>query len=211
MKIVAISDLHGQLPKIPKCDLLLIAGDICPVINHDLNFQACWLDTNFRWWLKKIPAEKVVAIAGNHDRIFEESPQKVPSLPWIYLQDTQTEFKELKIWGSPWQPVFYWWAFNLYEKDLKEKWKLIPNNTDVLILHGPPYKYGDKALKGNNFENTGSPSLLEKIKEIKPKLVVFGHIHEGRGQWKLNNTILANVTILNEKYEKTYKPMIFEL
>ena len=59
MIICAVSDLHGQLPDIPKCDLLLIAGDVCPVTNHSLDFQEHWLDTEFRWWLKKIPAKKI--------------------------------------------------------------------------------------------------------------------------------------------------------
>lgn len=208
MKITACSDLHGFLPEIEPTDLLLIAGDICPVVNHDLDFQEHWLDTTFRWWLNNIPAKKIVGVAGNHDKIFAQSPHKIPSLPWSYLQDAGTEFAGLKIWGSPWQEVFFWWSFNLYEKDLKEKWNLIPNNIDILVLHGPPFGYGDKV---SNNENIGSPSLLEKIQEIRPKLVVFGHAHEGRGQWKLADVILANVTITNNKYENVYSPMVFDL
>lgn len=212
MKIVAISDQHGFLPKIEECDLLLIAGDICPTTNHRLDFQEYWLGTNFKWWLQEIPAKKIVGIAGNHDEIFQKKPSAVPKLPWTYLQDSETEFEGLKIWGTPWQPYFYDWAFNLYEKELAEKWALIPNDADIIVVHGPPHGYGDKAPRvgGRGYELTGSPSLLEKIKEVKPKLCVFGHIHEGRGEWKLDNTILANVTILNGRYEMVYDPVVFK-
>ena len=111
---------------------------------------------------------------------------------------------------------FFWWSFNLAEKDLVEKWALIPNDTDILIVHGPPHGYGDKAPRvgGKGFEHVGSPSLLEKIKIIKPKICVYGHVHGGYGTYKipeLPEIILANCSLLNEKYELVNKPMIFEL
>jgi len=213
LKVVAISDQHGVLPDVPSCDLCIIAGDVCPATNHQLWYQEHWLDTNFRYWLKKIDAKKIVGIAGNHDYIFQNAPQKVPSLPWTYLQDSKTEFEGYKIWGTPWQPWFFDWAFNLYEKDLLEKWALIPNDTDILVVHGPPYGYGDKAPRvgGKGYELVGSPGLLKKIQEVKPKLVVFGHIHEGRGEWNDGTTQFANVTILDGKYKHVHKPWQFDL
>ena len=75
MKVVALSDPHGQLPgQVPPCDLLLLAGDLCPVENHGIAFQANWLDRTLRPWLKRVPARKVVGVAGNHDFIFEKAP-----------------------------------------------------------------------------------------------------------------------------------------
>ena len=214
VKVIAISDQHGNLPEIKEsCDLFLIGGDVCPAHNHRIDFQAKWLDTDFRAWLKTIPAKKIIGIAGNHDFIFQIKPQSVPDLPWIYLQDSSIEFEGLKIYGSPWQPTFFNWAFNLDEKDLVEKWKLIPSDVDILVLHGPPNGYGDKAPRSNDigYENTGSISLLMKIKEIKPKLCIFGHIHEGRGKWEIDTTILANVTLLDRVYNMVYEPMVFQL
>ncbi|MFN4259188.1 MAG: metallophosphoesterase [Gemmataceae bacterium] len=208
-RIVAVSDLHGILPDIPACDLLLIAGDICPVHNHQLRFQAEWLDTDFRRWLAAVPARQSVFVAGNHDLVFQHEPRWVPKdLPAIYLQDTGCEWEGWHIWGTPWQPWFFDWAFNLQERRLRDKWALIPDQTDILIVHGPPRGYGDGVACG---EHTGSPSLLERIDAIRPKLVVFGHIHEGRGEWRLGDTILANVTILDEKYERQYEPWRVEL
>jgi predicted phosphohydrolase len=76
-KIIAVSDLHGALPTIPPCDLLLIAGDVAPTMNHSLRFQADWLDTDFRFWLESLPAQKIVFIAGNHDLVFQQEPSLV--------------------------------------------------------------------------------------------------------------------------------------
>lgn len=212
MNIVAVSDLHGKLPDLPKADLVLIGGDICPLGNHSPNQQCYWLNTDFRRWLLRINAKMTVGVAGNHDFVFQEWPWAKLDLPWTYLQDSGTEFEGLKIWGSPWQPRFHDWAFNLDEPQLAMQWKLIPDDTDILVLHGPPHGYGDQAPRqnGQGFENVGSPSLLKRIQEIQPKLVVFGHIHEGRGRWQMGPTTLANVSILNGYYSHVHEPMQFE-
>ncbi|MFO0926429.1 MAG: metallophosphoesterase [Gemmataceae bacterium] len=213
MKIVAVSDLHGYLPPVPPCDLLLLAGDLCPRKEHREAAQAEWLDTHFRRWLEQAPARQIVGVAGNHDFIFQTRRDLVPAgLPWTYLQDSGTTWEGLNLWGSPWQPWFFDWAFNLYEPDLVKKWALIPAGTDVLLLHGPPFGYGDGAYRGSDpVEHTGSPGLLDRIRQVAPRLVVFGHIHEGRGQWQLGPTVLANVSVVNERYELTHPPWEFEL
>ncbi len=211
-KIVAVSDLHGFLPNIPPCDLLLIAGDICPVTNHKLRFQADWLNTDFRFWLEAAPAEQIVFVAGNHDLVFQHEPSWVPKdLPAAHLQDGRLEWRGLKIWGTPWQPWFFDWAFNLREPELKTKWDLIPADTDILVVHGPPFGYGDAVPRQSGVEHTGSPSLLARIEAIAPKLVVFGHIHEGRGEWRVGKTVLANVTVLNGAYDPAFEPWVFQL
>lgn len=196
LRIVATSDLHGYLPVIPECDLLLIGGDLCP--DGDAVQQARWLDTSFRQWLRDVPAVETVAVAGNHDFLFENSPEMVPDLQWHYLQDSSVELFNLKIWGTPWQPVFYDWAFNLTEPELAEKWRLIPQDTDILLLHGPPYGFGDKNSQG---ELTGSPSLTRRIELVQPKLVVCGHIHEARGEYRIRQSRIINASQLDLRYE----------
>lgn len=205
MKIVAASDLHGTLPTVPTCDLLLLGGDLCPISDHRPAFQGHWLDTTFRRWLHDVPARKVIGVCGNHDFVFERDPHLVPrDLPWTYLQDAGTTWEGLTFWGTPWQPWFHNWAFNLYEPELLPKWAMIPAGTDVLVLHGPPHGYGDGVPHGGEVEHTGSPGLLDRIKAVAPKLAIFGHIHEGRGEWRLGPTILANVTILDVKYQHVH-------
>jgi predicted phosphohydrolase len=217
MLVTAVADLHGNLPDVSPCDLLLIAGDICPARDHSLAAQRLFLDGPFRRWLDAVPAGHVVGVAGNHDFLFERAPDRVPAgLRWTYLQDTATTIAGLgglKVYGTPWQPVFFDWAFNLTEPELARKWELIPDDVDVLVFHGPPAGYGDLTVRG---DRTGSPSQLEAIRRVKPELAVFGHIHEGRGQWTLEvgngrSTLLANVTVVDVRYRPTFPPATFEL
>lgn len=222
MKIVAISDLHGNLGfDVPECDLLLIGGDICPTPDRitlkyqtKYLFQASWLRSTFEPWLRKQPVYKTIATWGNHDAIGEK-PDMVPQLPLEILFDSATTFNGLNIYGSPWQLRFCDWSFNLNEEELAEKWTKIPINTDIMVLHSPPYGYGDLADSYPQVrpvkEHVGSKSLLARIDEIKPKLVVFGHIHSGYGIYNFGNTKLVNASVLDESYQRTNNPIVIEL
>jgi Icc-related predicted phosphoesterase len=205
--------MHGHLPKIDKsADLVLISGDIC--CHGKLFQQLSWLDTTFRYWLKSIKCP-VVACAGNHDWPFYKSLKVVESLnlPWIYLQDDSVIVDGIKIYGTPWQNKFFDWAFNLDgEVELSKKWELIPNDTDILISHSPPYGVGDNTPQGLN---VGSALLLSRIEHVKPALSVFGHIHNGRGAYKLSydtpcpyDTLCLNASVVDERYRMVYNPWI---
>jgi hypothetical protein len=212
MRIVAVSDLHGFLPPIPPCDLLLLAGDVTPVRDHRLPYQAEWLNTEFRAWLAAVPATPTTMRAGNHDFIFQQAPERVPrDLPWTYLQDCGTTFEGLRLWGTPWQPWFHDWAFNLHEPELAPKWALIPPGTDILVLHGPPFGLGDGVPERDGIRRCGSPSLLARIEAIRPRLVVYGHIHPGAGVYPLHGTTLANVSLLDDGYDLVNEPAVFHL
>src|SRR5687767_9595269 len=162
MRIIALADQHGFLPDVPPCDLLLIAGDICPVRNHTLAAQRNFLDGELRRWLETVPARHVVATWGNHDLIAERAPELIPpKLRWHMLVDDSVTIDGLRVYGSPWQLEFCDWAFNLTEPQLAMKWAMIPRDADVLVLHGPPHGYGDLIPAGvRPAHRTGSPSLL---------------------------------------------------
>jgi Icc-related predicted phosphoesterase len=204
MKVIAVADIHGELPEIDPCDLFLLAGDIAPNHSHNCNFQECWFDAAFKYWIKNVPAKKKIIVAGNHDFLFEARKEKALKLigeHCTYLQDDYCYYNDLKIYGLPWQPYNGGWAFNLYEFDLAEKYAKIPHDTHIIVSHGPPHGYGDKVPRKLTDDNetqwpepahSGSPSFTKRIQEIKPKLVVFGHIHQGFGTYQLNNTILIN-------------------
>lgn len=215
MRIIAIADQHGFLPDIPACDLLLIAGDVCPVSDHTLPAQLQFLAEPFRRWLDAVPATHVVATWGNHDFIGQESPDLVPRMRWNMLVDRAITIGGYRIYGTPWQPVFMDWAFNLTEPQLEKKWSMIDPKTEILVCHGPPRGYGDNALRSNRpDELVGSPSLLKRIEQVRPHLVVYGHIHNGRGRWELPGepaVTLANVAVLNERYNLVQSPMVFDL
>jgi Icc-related predicted phosphoesterase len=204
VKILATSDLHGHLPEIPTCDLLLIAGDICPVWNHEIDFQAKWLATRFRTWLQSVPARKVVGIAGNHDWVFQIEPESVPELPWTYLQDSGCEFEGLRIYGTPWQPPFCDWAFNANETEMKRVFQRIPYGLDVLLSHGPPYGFLDANAIGLQ---CGSIALRNAIVEKKTKSVVCGHVHEGFGCRQFGPTTIWNVSLLDSAYRAVRLPV----
>lgn len=128
--------------------------------------------------------------------------------------------KKLKIWGSPWTKWFnglnpkcaaFTYELELY---LEKRFDQIPDHIDILITHSPPYLVMDKCEKfyyPDEYEHVGSPSLRDRIEEVKPKLHVFGHIHEGYGQCLFKhegpNTICVNASIMNEKYQPVNKPI----
>lgn len=216
-KITFISDTHNRHNHIssylPGGDLLICAGDMTSM-GHEHEI------INFCKWFDKIDNyDEKIFIAGNHDWGFQDNPLKskniVESYKSItYLQDDFIYVGEhpdlIKIYGSPWQPEFRNWAFNLprMSDQLKDKWDNIPNDVDILITHGPAYGYLDKVIGG--YENLGCELLLNKIKEIKPKIHVFGHIHSASGYIFDGNTHYINASILNEQYICEYKPLTIE-
>lgn len=204
VRIVATSDLHGQLPDIPECDLFIIAGDVCP--DGALEYQVKWLNTHFRNWLKNVPAKEIVGIAGNHDLVFETADFLVPKdLPWHYLYDSAIELFGFKIYGTPWQLPF-WGAFNRVDAQLVDLYKRIPKDTNILISHGPAYGILDQVP---DKRHTGSKALLKKVFEINPLLFICGHIHCAFGRSDIHKTIFANVSLLNNDMEKVNSPVLF--
>lgn len=179
VKIVAISDSHENhhnIKKMPMGDVLVHAGD-CTMMGNMNKYRS------FLSWFESQPHDHKVFIAGNHDWNFwnnnDESRKLAEERGIIYLQDSGWEHKGVKFWGTPWQPVFHNWAFNLTEEALLEKWKDIPNDTNILISHGPPYGHLDMNREG---EYCGSKSLLSVIKRLtKLEALICGHIHEGYG------------------------------
>ncbi len=192
----------------PPCDLLLLAGDLCPLADHRPGAQAEWLDGPFRHWLHGLPAGAIAAIAGNHDLVFEQAPGDVPDLPWTYLEDSGARVAGLTVWGSPWTPWFYDWAFNAPRVDgesfLRERWASAPPDTDVLLLHGPPSGYGDLVPPNRR---VGSTAELELLDRVTPALCVYGHIHEGRGAWRRGPAQLANVAAVDAMYRLRSHPV----
>jgi hypothetical protein len=110
----------------------------------------------------------------------------------ICLCDSSASIEGVLFYGSPWQPEFNAWAFNLPRGDaLKAKWDLIPVGTDVLITHGPPSGIGDRSPSHGR---TGCEELLEATLRVAPALHLFGHIHQDGGAWERPPTCFANVT-----------------
>lgn len=208
MKFVAISDTHcrHRSLRLPKGDVLLHAGDI------SYKSQKAEI-VDFLDWFQRQPFTHKIFIAGNHDFFFErQSDAAIRSmLPGNvhYLKEEELVIDGIKIWGSPYTPWFYRWAFNKKRgEELAAHWRKIPADTDVLLTHGPVYGMLDSNF---NRAHTGDKDLLRKVLEIKPKVHVCGHIHESYGWVKRKETLFVNACLLNESYELAHQPVVFEL
>lgn len=131
----------------------------------------------------------------------------------IYLEDSTVNIEGLNIFGSPYSLRWHEWAFptpraNDPDRGISEsRWSKIPDDTDIVLVHGPPYNIFDKMVDN---EHEGCPFLAERIKQISPSLCVFGHIHEDYGVKKIDNTIYANVSLCNYNNELENKPLLLD-
>lgn len=188
MRLVAFSDshlFHGDL-QIPDGDVLIVAGNL---------LQAGGIDelTNAAEWLRSLPHRHKVLVAGNHDWCFQrQRDAALALLPDVtYLEDSGTEIDQVRFWGSPWQPAYNNWAFNLERgAPLRQKWALIPESTDILVTHAAPEGIGDHSPEGRS----GCEELRERVSQLMPPLHLFGHIHEGGGFWEIDGVAYCNVT-----------------
>jgi Icc-related predicted phosphoesterase len=207
MKICCISDTHNKHNDIhvPECDLLIHAGDFT------LKGSAGEIQAFNIWLGQQTQAKQKVIIAGNHDLLFEDHNRLATEMITnaIYLQDSGATVNGYKFWGTPWTPRFHDWAFNQDRGlSIRRFYDLIPEDTDILITHGPAYMIGDTTRIG---DRAGCEDLYEYIEKIKPKLHIFGHIHEGYGLYPIQDTIHVNASSLNVAYQPTNKPLVFNI
>jgi len=186
-KIVAVSDTHGKHRRVdvPDGDVLVHAGDFT-------GSGALRDIEEIDEWLSEFPHPTKILVAGNCDSVCEMSPDRVrDSLTEArYLEDEALEVDGLEFWGSPWQPIFLNMAFNLPRgEELAEKWELIPEETDVLVTHGPPAGILDRTSRG---EEVGDEELLARVTDIRPDLHIFGHVHESTGVEERLGTTFVN-------------------
>jgi Icc-related predicted phosphoesterase len=213
MRITAISDTHTKHMELngylPGGDILIHAGDISNRgSNIDIEDFCEWFDSIDNYNTK-------IFIAGNHDFGFENRPEEVSKIVKSYksihyLEDNWISIDGIKVWGSPWQPEFYNWAFNLPRQgiELQEKWNMIEDDTDIVITHGPAWGYVDKVI--GRSQNLGCELLTNRIMAFKPKIHICGHIHSGYGYTTNGDTHFINASVLDERYEFTQNPLTFD-
>lgn len=207
LTVVAISDTHcrHRSLRLPKGDILIHAGDLC---NKGEKSEVL----DFLHWFEKQNFEHKIFIAGNHDFFFEREKQSAiekllpPGI--IYLNDNGVTIEGINFWGTPVTPWFFNWAFNKRRgAEISRHWDMIPDNTDVLICHGPAYGILDSVVNG---AHVGCKDLLKKVIALKPNLVIHGHVHESFGTLKYNGIKFLNASQLNESYELVNKPLVSE-
>lgn len=208
MRLVCISDTHLRHMRDP---ITVPAGDVL-IHCGDATMQGTLREIKaFADWFGALPHKHKIFVAGNHDWSFQmDRSRAIRALPigCIYLEDSEAEIEGVRFWGSPWQPWFMSWAFNLPRGEaLKAHWDKIPDHTDVLITHSPPYGYGDWV----GGENVGCEDLLAAVRRVRPTLHVYGHIHGAYGQMDDGRTEYVNCSICDERYEPMNKAVVFDL
>lgn len=193
MRLVAVADTHLYHRElvVPEGDVFVHAGDLCRAGDLD-ELRTCVA------WIGELPHPTKIVIAGNHDACFESTTDGAAARALLddhgilYLEDSLATVDGVTFWGSPWQPAFNDWAFNLPRgAPLAAKWALIPPRIDVLVTHGPPAGIGDR---GPTAGRLGCADLRSRVKAIKPLLHLFGHIHQDGGFWEHDGIAFANVT-----------------
>lgn len=205
MRIVLLSDTHRRHGEIvvPDGDILIHAGDFS---GHGTRSQINAFDD----WLGTLPHPHKVVIAGNHDFLFEkvENPHGLIRNA-RYIQDEELQIGGLRIWGSPWQPRFFDWAFNLDRGEpLARIWAKVPQGIDILVTHGPPMGILDRTDRRTE---VGCEELKKAMPRIRPRLHVFGHIHEAYGKIQVGDTLFVNASNCNLKYQPVNPPIVVEL
>jgi Icc-related predicted phosphoesterase len=205
LRIVCLSDIHSKFDGlvVPDGDLLVVAGDLTGRGTPRELMQ-------FNSWLYTLPHRHKVVIAGNHDFALERDPAARELLTAAtYLQDRLVQIEGLRIYGSPWQPRFFDWAFNLDRGPaIRAKWDRIPAGLDLLVTHGPPHGVLDRTLRG---QEVGCEELRLAVQRVRPRLHVFGHIHPGYGQLEQDGVHYVNASTCTQAYQPTNPPIVVEL
>lgn len=210
MRLVSIADQHGRLPDIPECDVLILAGDICPDFPrirdpHIMRLrQEDWLETKYREWESRIPARHIVCTPGNHDWIIR-LPEGLRTRMFI---DEGCEIDGTKFWCTPWIVPVGNWNYMLTRTQRAARFREIPEGLDVLVSHSPAHRVLDRTIDG---DDAGCIELRSAIYRAKPKVCVFGHIHEcGGGRAKLGSTKMFNCAMTAPRGQ-VWRPVVFDI
>lgn len=218
IKAVIISDTHSKekdikwfknKENINKVNMVIHCGDFS---HNKETFD------KFIKWYANLEIEYKILIAGNHDtEIAENGYEWMKKLcdyyGIIYLQDTSIEIEDIKFHGSPWSNEYGDWPFMTNDIELDNYWQKIPNDTNVLITHGPAYKKCDSLNQDINEPNVGSHSLNLKINKLNNlKYHFVGHIHDAGGEINQDKKYITyNASIMNYWFKPENEPYIFEL
>lgn len=239
-RIACISDTHGlqgrmshEVPE--ETDVLIHAGDFSSIGKYEdfANFRSFMeqqphqqkiviagnhdVTMHSSYYIPKgaLRFHKRIIDWENEDQCREymnKCQNEITSAAFTYLEDSECclHGTGTKVWGSPWQPEFCDWAFNLEKpEELREKWDMIPDDTDVLITHGPPYGILDKNDMGGH---CGCREMLKTIQErVRPRVHIFGHIHEGYGSYFDGTTLFVNASTCTVDYDAENAPIVVDL
>jgi Icc-related predicted phosphoesterase len=187
MKILVITDLHGNLPDdllgFQDVDIVLVLGDITT--------GAGLTETRKRIEPLKSSYPRLYAVPGNWER-----PE---SIEWLDQEGLNIDaklvrFQGLLIFGLGGSiPTPFNTPNETTEDVFAQKLSTCPEPQKgerlIICSHNPPYGACDKVFLG---KHVGSESLRKFIDRRSPDLLLCGHIHEARGQEQIEATIVIN-------------------
>ena len=206
MKITTVSDTHGFhfgverwiidcAPRSPDEKSLIIHAGDCTSLGTEAQFE------QFCDWYGQLPFTYKVLTPGNHDLVAEKMPGFVKEVAEkrgiIYLDNSGCTVEGIKIWGSPFTPIYGRWAFMKPRDQMASVWEQIPDDTEILVTHGPAHRILDKVKEG---QRVGCEALAARIEELKTKSLryhICGHIHEAHGMWARGDVSFINASICN--------------
>lgn len=207
VKICFISDTHLTEPRLPEAQILFHCGDLT-FRGNEKEIRAA------SSYLRRTGFKEVIAIAGNHDFMAERNLPFFRKLmaPTKILMDSGITSHGLKIWGCPWMPRFYDWAFMKSEEELyNNHYSKIPEGLDILLTHGPAKWILDKTKRG---DHAGSESLRRRLFEMTnpPKIVASGHIHKSDSTAieVVRGITFINCSVLDEQYDPAWEPVVID-
>ena len=226
MKIIAASDLHGNLIDIPEADLLLLGGDLLPLsIQEYTTASRKWFQNKFIKWANHLPVDKVLFIGGNHDKyLYEKNDLYFKDTMNLfgkddkvtYLEDELYDYKGITIYGTPWCKIFGHWSFMKDDSELRTLYNKIPKNLDILLSHDAPFGVSDVLLQEDctwaDGSHIGNVPLAEAVTDKQPKYNFHGHLHSTNHEGELlGKTKVYNTSIKNENYKIVYDPLIIKV
>ncbi len=204
MKIICISDTHNKHREmdIPKGDVIVHAGDFT-----EAGTKSETID--FLSWFSALPHSYKILVGGNHDFYMEKHSDNLDQIipgNIIYLIDSGVEIENFSFWGSPYTPGNGAWAFNEKPgKDMLIHWDKIPENTDFLITHSPPYRILDEL---DDKRHIGCQKLAKRVQQLKLPHHIFGHNHNDYGIVRTRETIFVNAASLDNRYRLINAPLV---
>ena len=212
LKCCHISDTHDTFQDI---SMLIPEGTDIVFITGDLTYRGSPQELQrLKETLKRMVAKvsHVVITVGNHELGCEKDPQSwIDAMKEIgvkLLMHEAIEIEGYKIYGSPWSPEFGGWAYNYHRLTGQTMWQDIPDNTEILLTHGPLYGVLDYCHGGH----VGCTDLRRKVERLPYlKYHLFGHIHEAHGIEMFNQVTCLNSSIMDGTYHFVNKPQFFEL
>lgn len=220
-RIVILSDTHENQDYVTVSDgdILIHCGDWTNR-GYDESIE------EFLTWFSSLPHTHKICIPGNHELGLDKGPSRQSKLDIInsftnkhsnlhYLENSEITIDGFKIYGSPNQPWFHDWAWNVHRGPaIAQIWSQIPDDTNILITHGPPHGILDLVDKAFGRDpHQGCEDLLERIDQLKElKLHAFGHLHKEGGQSrKINNITFVNGAICDDNHMPSHSPVIVDL